>query len=183
MPARSLLRLSPVACLLALLLACSAALAEKPAPLDLSSPSFSGTIPDRFASCDGQTGNSPALAWSAPPASTRSFALLVTDPDAPMGPFTHWTLWNVPPQTRSLPGSVPAEPQLPSGARQGRNDFGHIGYGGPCPPGHAAHRYVFELYAVDTKLTLSPGASKKNLLDALRGHVLAAGRLIGRYAR
>lgn len=152
-------------------------------PLQLSSPSFSGTIPDRYASCSGQTGNSPALTWAAPPAGTRTFALVVTDPDAPFGTFTHWLLWNLPADTRSLPEGVPTEPRLPSGARQGRNSFGKLGYGGPCPPGGAAHRYLFDLYALDTTLALPPGASKKDLLQAIQGHIVAAGQLIGRYPR
>ncbi|MGA7521867.1 MAG: YbhB/YbcL family Raf kinase inhibitor-like protein [Acidobacteriaceae bacterium] len=184
MPARHILRIRRTAPLLVLLaVACNSRppAAQNFAPLHLTSPSFSSTIPGRYASCSGQTGNSPALAWGAPPAGTRSFVLIVTDPDAPFTPFTHWLLWNLPPDTRALPESIPTQPQLPSGARQGRNDFGHIGYGGPCPPGRSAHRYFFDLYALDTTLTLPPGASKKQLVQAMQGHILAAGQLIGRY--
>jgi Raf kinase inhibitor-like YbhB/YbcL family protein len=152
-------------------------------PLHLTSPGFSGTIPDRYASCGGQTGNSPALEWSAPPPGTRSFALIVTDPDAPMGTFTHWLLWNLPPDQHSLPGGVPSQPQLANGARQGHNDFGKLGYGGPCPPPGAAHRYVFTVYALGIRPTLAPGASRQQLVEAIEGHVLAAGQLIGRYGR
>lgn len=184
MATRRILRFGPTAFLL---LACASASysdASSPdgyAALHLRSPSFSGTIPERFASCSGQAGNSPALVWAAPPAGTRSFTLIVTDPDAPFGTFVHWLLWNLPPDMRSLPEGVPTQPQLPSGARQGRNGFGKLGYAGPCPPGRSTHRYVFDLYALDTTLTLPPGAGKKALLDALQGHILAAGQLIGRY--
>jgi hypothetical protein len=175
-----------MACLLALLaVACDrhSLAAENVAQLHLSSPSFSGTIPGRYASCPGQENISPALAWTRPPAGTHSLAVIVTDPDAPEGPFTHWLLWNLPADTRLLPESIAAQPQLPSGARQGRNDFGSIGYGGPCPPGSAAHRYVFDVYALDATLPLPPRATKQELLHALHGHILAAGQLIGRYPR
>ncbi|HEX4038151.1 MAG TPA: YbhB/YbcL family Raf kinase inhibitor-like protein [Acidobacteriaceae bacterium] len=186
MPLRITFRIERVALFLTLIaIACNSrpSAAEEFLPLHLTSTSFSGTIPDRYASCSGQTGNSPALAWDAPPAATRSFVLLVTDPDAPMGTFTHWLLWNLPPETRSLPESLPTRPQLASGARQGRNDFGNLGYGGPCPPGHSAHRYVFDLYALDANLTLAPGASRQQVTQAIRGHILATGKLIGHYAR
>ena len=186
MPLRRTLRLGRAALFLTLTALASnrqAPGAEDFAPLHLTSSSFAGTIPDRYASCSGQTGNSPALAWSAPPGATRSFALVVTDPDAPMGTFTHWLLWNLPPETRSLPEGVPTDPQLANGARQGRNDFGKVGYGGPCPPGHAAHRYVFDLYALDSTLSVAAGASKPQVVAAMRGHIVAAGRLVGRYQR
>lgn len=185
MPFRCCFRFGQVASFLTLIaIACTLpALAQGLSSLQLTSPSFSGAIPGRYASCGGQTGNSPALAWDAPPAGTRSYALIVTDPDAPMGVFTHWLLWNLPPDTRSLPENVPTQPQLASGARQGRNNFGRIGYTGPCPPGGSAHRYLFDLYALDTTLSLPPGASKQALLDALHGHILAAGQLVGRYPR
>lgn len=186
MPMRRKHRPGRVALVVTLLgLACTSfpPAAEGSSPLQLSSPSFSGTIPERYASCSGQTGNSPALAWGAPPSRTRSFALIVTDPDAPMTTFTHWLIWDLPADTRSLPEGVPTEPQLRSGARQGRNGFGRIGYGGPCPPGGAAHRYVFTVYALDARLDLAPGATRQQLVDAMERHVLAAGELIGRYQR
>ncbi|MGA8111419.1 MAG: YbhB/YbcL family Raf kinase inhibitor-like protein [Acidobacteriaceae bacterium] len=186
MPLRRTLRLGRTALFLTLIALASNSRApaqEDFPPLHLTSSSFSGAIPDRYASCSGQTGNSPALAWSAPPAATRSFALVVTDPDAPMGTFTHWLLWNLPAETRALPESVPTDPELASGARQGRNDFGKVGYGGPCPPGHAAHRYVFDLYALDGTLGLAAGASKQQIVAAIRGHIVATGELVGRYQR
>lgn len=185
MSARRIVRFGRMACLLALLaVACnrhSPAADGGPSPLQLRSPSFSEVIPGRYASCRGGANVSPALKWSAAPGGTRSFALIVTDPDAPGGTFTHWLLWNLPASTRSLPESVPAEAELASGARQGRNGFGDLGYGGPCPPGGSTHRYVFELYALDAPLSLAAGATKPELLHAMQGHIVASGRLVGRY--
>ena len=150
--------------------------------MDLTSSSFSnGQIP-RDYTCDGQN-RSPQLAWSAPPAGTRSLALTVTDPDAPSGTFTHWVLFNLPASTRSLPEDLSTSPQLPDGSSQGHNDFSRIGYGGPCPPRGSTHRYVFTLFAVDSLLTLAPGAARDQLESALAGHTLARGKLIARYSR
>lgn len=124
--------------------------------------------------CDGRNV-SPALRWSAPPAGTRSFALLMDDPDAPGGTFTHWLAWGIPGRARSLPAGRPAP-------REGRNDAGRVGYLGPCPPS-GVHRYVFRLYALRAPLPLRSGASKAEFLVALRGRVLASARLLGRYGR
>jgi Raf kinase inhibitor-like YbhB/YbcL family protein len=144
--------------------------------MDLTSADFaSGWIPDEFT-CHG-AGISPPLAWSAPPAGTRSFALIITDPDAPGRTFTHWTLYDLPAETQALAEGLPAQGQLANGARQGRNDFGRIGYGGPCPPGGSAHHYVFALYALDAKLNLPPGATRTQIKSAMQGHVLARGEL------
>lgn len=132
--------------------------------------------------CDG-AGGSPALAWNAGPAGTRSFALLVTDPDAPDGTFTHWVLFNIPAAAQSLAAGLSAQGEQADGSRQGANDFGQTGYGGPCPPGHAPHRYVFELFALDTQLDLPAGASRAQVEAALHSHVLAQGRLVGVYHR
>ena len=185
MVARRIVRLRRMACLLALLAVDynqqSPAAENEVAPLHLTSPGFSGTIPDRYASCPGLSNVSPALTWDAPPHATRSFALIVSDPDAPMGTFTHWLLWNLPAAARSLPESVPTQPMLPNGARQGRNDFGGLGYGGPCPPRGSTHHYIFDLYALDAALTLAPGASRRQLLHALQGHIVASGKLTARY--
>lgn len=150
--------------------------------LDLSSSGLkNGRIPSSFT-CDG-ANTSIDLTWSAPPAGTVSFALILTDPDAPQGTFVHWVLYNLPSTARSLPAAFPAQPQLADGTRQGKNDFDASGYGGPCPPGHAEHRYVFDLYALDATLNLAPGATRPQVEDALKGHILARGRLIGRYSR
>ena len=149
--------------------------------LQLTSSSFrDGRIPKVYT-CDG-ADTSPQLAWSAPPAATKSLALMVIDPDTPMGAFVHWVLYNLPPTTQALPEGVPKQPQLPDGSRQGQNDFPKTGYGGPCPPGSSAHHYVFVLYAVDTKLNLPPEATGKEVEAALKGHVLAHGELVARFS-
>lgn len=151
--------------------------------LTLSSGAFinEGVIP-AANTCDG-ADLSPALSWTKPPDGTKSLALICDDPDAPMGVWVHWVIFNLGPQTTSLAGSVTKAEELPSGARQGKNDFGRIGYGGPCPPKGPAHRYYFKLYALDTTLPLSRGATKKDLEKAMEGHILAQGQLMGRYGR
>jgi Raf kinase inhibitor-like YbhB/YbcL family protein len=141
----------------------------------------SGAIPKAFT-CDG-ADISPALTWAVPPAATQSFALTVVDIDAPVGSFVHWVLYNIPAVARSLPEAVPKVEQLPDGSIQGMTDFDKIGYGGPCPPGKSPHRYVFSLYAVDSKLNLPAAVTRRHLEKALRGHVLAHGELIGKYQR
>lgn len=150
--------------------------------MELTSSSFrDGRIPNEFT-CDG-AGGSPQLAWTAPPATAVSLALVVTDPDAPGGTFVHWVLYDLPASLRALPTALPTLGQLPDGSRQGHNDFGNLGYGGPCPPGHSTHRYVFDLYALDAPLNLPPGATRKQVAAAMQGHILARGELIGRYSR
>lgn len=150
--------------------------------LQLSSSSFQdGRIPKQFT-CDG-ADISPALTWTAPPPATKSLALIEVDPDAPMGGFTHWLLYNLPAEKRSLHEGLPKVEQLPDGSRQGSNDFGKIGYGGSCPPHNSEHRYVFLLYALDTTIDLPPGATRDLVENALKGHVMAHGQLIARYAR
>jgi Raf kinase inhibitor-like YbhB/YbcL family protein len=150
--------------------------------LELTSASFrGGEIPKKFTCDDEDT--SPELAWSAPPAATRSFTLIVVDPDAPLGSFVHWVLYDLPAEKRELPEGLPKQDQLADGSRQGRNDFDKIGYGGPCPPAGSAHHYVFVLYALDSRLNLPAGATRKQVENALKGHVLARGELIGRYQR
>lgn len=151
--------------------------------LDLRSSSFSGdTIPNTYSSCDGQKSISPELSWKAPPAGTQSFALIATDRDSPFGwNFVHWVFYDLPPDKRELSEGIAKQEQLPDGSRQGRNGYGDIGYVGPCPPWHSPHRYVFDLYALDTKLNLPPGASKKQVAKAIDGHILASGELIGKF--
>jgi Raf kinase inhibitor-like YbhB/YbcL family protein len=152
--------------------------------LQVSSAVFDagGTIPEKYT-CDGDDV-SPPLAWGGVPGGTQSFALIVDDPDAPSGIFTHWVLFNLPAQATGLPEGVPAQATLDDGARQGTNSFRKPGYGGPCPPrGHGTHRYFFKLYALDAMLDLDAGATKEDLTGAMQGHVLAEGELMGRYAR
>jgi Raf kinase inhibitor-like YbhB/YbcL family protein len=150
----------------------------------LRSPAFAdgAAIPVRHT-CDGPDV-SPPLAWSDAPAGTRSFALIMDDPDAPAGTWVHWVLYNLPAATSELPETVAKVEGLDlGGARQGRNDFRHPGYGGPCPPPGPAHRYIFKLYALDAVLELRPGAKKPELEAAMQGHMLAMAQLVGTYAR
>ena len=151
--------------------------------LEISSTAFEpgGAIPKEYTA-DG-ANRSPPLRWSEPPAGTRSLALVCEDPDAPRGTWVHWVLFNLPAQTRELEKGVPTDEGLANGARQGKNDFGKIGYGGPSPPKGKPHRYFFKLYALDATLDLPAGATRAQLADALRGHVLAEGQLLGTYGR
>jgi Raf kinase inhibitor-like YbhB/YbcL family protein len=138
-------------------------------------------IPVRFT-CEGEDV-SPPLQWSGAPVDTRSFALICEDPDAPRGTWIHWVLYNLPSGAVELVQGVPPLPELPSGARQGGNDFGKIGYGGPCPPPGKPHRYFFRLYALDILLSLAPGATRDELEAAMNQHILAQGTLMGVYQR
>lgn len=131
---------------------------------------------------DGED-RSPDLAWSEIPVETRSFALVVDDPDAPRGVWVHWVLFNLPADAVELAAGVPRAPELPSGARQGVNDSGDVGYGGPCPPRGASHRYFFRLYALDCALNLPPGVNRSDLDEAMAGHILAEATLMGTYQR
>jgi Raf kinase inhibitor-like YbhB/YbcL family protein len=137
-------------------------------------------IPAKYT-CDG-ADISPPLQWDAVPEGTKSTALISDDPDAPMGTWVHWILWNLPADTKELAENVPADEILPNGARQGTTDFGKIGYGGPCPPS-GTHRYFFKIYALDTELDLAAGARKAELVKAMEGHILGQGQLIGKYKR
>jgi len=150
--------------------------------IKVSSTAFAegGMIPAKYT-CD-EEDISPPLAWDSIPEGTKTLALVCDDPDAPMGTWVHWVLFNLPVDISELPGNVPPERELESGAKQGTNDFGRIGYGGPCPPG-GTHRYYFKLYALDAVLDLEAGARKPQLLEAMEGHILAEGQLMGRYSR
>lgn len=150
--------------------------------MELKSAAFSqgGAIPPKYT-CDGDD-ISPALSWSAGPDGTQSFALIAEDPDAPMGTWTHWVMWNIPASERSLPEKVAGEKQLANGAVQGTSSFKKVGYGGPCPPG-GKHRYFFKLFALDKKLSLEPGARKEDLLKEIKGHILGEAQLMGTYTR
>ena len=136
-------------------------------------------IPDRYG-----CGNfSPALSWSDVPTNTQSIAVLCDDPDAPIGDWVHWVVFNLAPETRALPENVARDAQLPGGAIQGINDYNRNGYDGPCPPPGQRHRYFFKVYALDTRLALDTQARKKDLLKAMNGHILAQGSLWGTYTR
>ncbi len=151
--------------------------------LELTSKAFQpgGTIPKPYTG-DG-ADHSPPLGWSEPPAGTKSLALICDDPDAPRGTWVHWVLFNLPPETRELGEGVPATETLDSGAKQGTNDFGNVGYGGPAPPRGKPHRYFFNLYALDGTVDLPAGATKAKLVVAMKGHILAQGQLTGTYGR
>jgi len=151
--------------------------------LQLTSSAFEheSNIPTQF-SCDGRN-ISPELSWSAAPAGTKSFALVMDDPDAPIpGGYTHWLVYNIPASANHIPENAPNQDRLPSGGIQGKNDSGKYGYTGPCPPS-GTHRYYFRLYALDTELSQDSAASKASLEKAIHGHVLATAELLGRYKR
>jgi hypothetical protein len=150
--------------------------------LKLTSPAFpeGGAIPKQYT-CDGKDV-SPPLAWSDVPAATKGFALICDDPDAPAAVWVHWVAYGLPASSTGLPEAVPARDEITGGGLQGKNDFRKTGYGGPCPPG-GTHRYVFTVYALDSDVTLAAGATKAQLLAAVRGHVLAEGKLTGKYSR
>lgn len=151
--------------------------------IQLTSDAFSEgqPIPSRHAY--DQQDISPELRWSGVPSTAKSLALIADDPDAPMGTWVHWVLYDIAPEKTGLPEGLPKSPELPDGARQGVNDYKGIGYGGPCPPPGKPHRYFFKLYAVDAKMDLKSGLTKKELLKAIEGHVLGEGELMGTYQR
>lgn len=157
--------------------------AEKPARMVIKSPAFQngGGIP-RKHTCDGEDG-SPRLSWSEAPPAAKMFALIADDPDAPGGTWVHWVIYDIPASIKELPESIASGETLASGAKQGVNDFRKTGYGGPCPPPGSPHRYFFRLYALDAATNLKPRATKQQLLDAIKGHVLAEAELVGKYSR
>jgi Raf kinase inhibitor-like YbhB/YbcL family protein len=140
-----------------------------------------GAIPQKFT-CDGSDA-SPQLTWTDPPSKTQSFALIMDDPDAPAGTWVHWVIYDLPANSRELAEGVTRQEQLSNGARQGRNDFGKIGYGGPCPPPGKPHRYFFKLFALDARLDLKAGGRKSDVERAMQGHILAQTEWMGRYSR
>jgi Raf kinase inhibitor-like YbhB/YbcL family protein len=146
------------------------------AKINVTSAAFQegGSIPSRFT-CDG-SDTSPPLQISGIPPETKSLVLIADDPDAPGGVFTHWLLWNIPPKTTSI-----SQGSAPNGV-QGTNDFGKAGYRGPCPP-PGTHRYSFKVFAIDRQLDLRSRAKRSEVEAAMRGHIIAQGELVGRYAR
>ncbi len=160
----------------AIFLAAIASFAAGGAKMKITTSAFQegGNIPSKF-SCDG-ADTSPPLQIADVPSGAKSLVLIVDDPDAPSGLFTHWTVWNIPPQTSSI-----AEGSTPNGV-QGTSDFGKSGYGGPCPPS-GTHRYYFKIFALDRELDLPSGAKRGQLDAAMKGHAIAQGELMGRYSR
>jgi Raf kinase inhibitor-like YbhB/YbcL family protein len=147
------------------------------AKMKISSSAFQegGAIPEKFSK-NGQNV-SPELRIEGAPAEAKSLALIVDDPDAPVGLFTHWLVWNIDPKTTEI-----AESSAPNGAVQGTNDYPNLGYGGPQPPS-ATHRYYFKIFALDRMLDLKSGAKRREVDAAMRGHVIGQGELMGRYSK
>lgn len=150
--------------------------------MEIKSSAFKegGMIPKKYT-CDGKDV-SPPLSWSNMPGGIKSFALIFDDPDAPMGTWVHWVVYNIPGNSNQLPEDVSHDKGLSDGTLQGTTDFQRTGYGGPCPPS-GIHRYYFKLYALDTTLNLQPGATKEELLTAMGGHVIEQAQLMGKYSR
>lgn len=151
--------------------------------LELTSEAFAEgeRIPARHT-CDGED-LSPPLSVRGVPDKAEALALIADDPDAPGTTWVHWVLYGLPPDTGALPENVPSSEEVLGGARQGENDFGDLGYGGPCPPPGEDHRYVFKLYALRGTPALDAGASKEELLAAIEGRIVEEARLTGRYER
>jgi len=156
---------------------------EESPKLDISSAAFNDgeEIPLRNT-CDGKN-ISPPLKWSGIPESTRSLVLICDDPDAPAGTWVHWVLYDLPPTVSELAEAVSQSGTPAQAGTQGVNDFKGLGYGGPCPPPGMPHRYFFKLYALDEKLNLKPGATKNEVVNAMKGHTLAEGQLMGSYKK
>jgi Raf kinase inhibitor-like YbhB/YbcL family protein len=138
-------------------------------------------IPSKFT-CEGKDV-SPQLSWTGNPPDAKSQALIVDDPDAPGGVFTHWVIFNLPADVQQLEEGVPVREKLSNGALQGKNGTGRIGYMGPCPPRGPIHHYRFTLYTLDKKLELKAGSSKEQLLEAMSGHITSQVRLVGVFSR
>lgn len=152
-------------------------------PFRIESAAFTaGAAIPRKHTCDS-ADVSPPLRWAEPPAGTKMFALICDDPDAPAGTWVHWVIYSIPPGATGLAEGVPPSKTLADGSKQGVNDFGKVGYGGPCPPRGKPHRYFFKLYALGADPGLGPGASKGQLLKAIEGKLLAQAELIGTYGR
>ncbi len=139
------------------------------------------TIPTKYT-CDGENV-SPPLGWTDPPPTTKSIALILDDPDAPGGVFNHWVMFNLPAATTELAEGVPTDGELASGARQGTNSFGLVGYAGPCPPPGPGHRYFFKIFFLNKVLDLAAGATKAQVEAAMEGSIVGSSELLGRYSR
>ena len=171
-----------------LLVGCRSAATDMPAasatpgPFTLTSTAFAHqeAIPTLYT-CDGED-RSPPLRWSEPPASTKSLTLICEDPDAPVGTWIHWVIYDLPPDLRTLSEGIPPDEHPTVGGTHGKNSWRRLGYGGPCPP-RGKHRYFFRLSALDTTLDLKPGASVEQVRKAMEGHILAQAELMGTYTR
>lgn len=175
------------ACLAVFMLFCGNGLSTKSGGAAMGSLTVTSTafvegdmVPKQYT-CDGRDV-SPPLSWSGIPDGAKSIALICDDPDAPVGTWVHWVVYDMPASTSGLPEHVTAAGGLPRGAKQGMNDFRKMDYGGPCPPG-GIHRYFFKVYALDRELGLREGATRAELVKSMEGHILAQGQLMGRYSR
>ena len=157
--------------------------AEAKMEFALTIPGFTngGDISKKFT-CDAEDV-SPQLTWSDSPKGTVAFAVLVDDPDAPVGNWNHWAIWNIPGESQGLAQGIPKTSHLPDGSVQGTNDFRKVGYNGPCPPAGKPQRYYFKLFALDQKLNLESTAGKKELETAMKGHILSQTVWMGHYQR
>lgn len=162
---------------------CLAAERTERVPMELTSSAIKEgqPIPAKYT-CEGKD-ISPPLKWSGVPAAAKTLALVVDDPDAPVGDWFHWLVYNLPITSSELPEGQPKTQALPTGGQQGRNDFKRLGYGGPCPPPGKPHRYFFKLYALDAQLNLAPNVTGKELQSAMTNHILAEVGLMGTYER
>jgi Raf kinase inhibitor-like YbhB/YbcL family protein len=151
--------------------------------LTISSPEFKNneSIPSKFTGYGKDV--SPPLVWSNIPANAKSLALILDDPDAPSGLFTHWIIFNIPSDSKELKEAIPNTSKLSDGSLQGESSFGSIGYHGPLPPPGPRHRYQFTIYALDQKLNIKAGSSRQRLLQAMEGHIIEQSRLTGIYQR
>jgi len=170
-----------VLCCVLVLAFAGAAYAQTNMKLRSSAFAPGNAIPKQF-SCDGQN-ISPAIAWRGTPASAKTLALIVDDPDAPSGTFVHWVVYNLPASVKYLPQDVPKTPTITGGGLQGHNGTGKDGYKGPCPPAGPVHHYHFRIYALDTDLKLGPGATADQVEAAIKGHVIGEGETVGTYQR
>ncbi|MFH1052352.1 MAG: YbhB/YbcL family Raf kinase inhibitor-like protein [bacterium] len=137
-------------------------------------------IPSKYT-CDGEN-ISPQIAWTNYPKRTETFVLIADDPDAPMGTWVHWVVYNIPTDDLEFKENFPKDEKFENGTMQGTTDFRRVGYGGPCPPS-GTHRYFFKIYALDVKLNVKPGLTKKEILKEMEGHIIAEGQLMGKYKR
>ena len=141
---------------------------------------YGGMIPKDFT-CQGEN-ISPSLNWDGVHKNTKTFALICEDPDAPGGTWIHWVIYNIPGDKKSLQKDFPRTKLLDDGTKQGTNDFGRIGYGGPCPP-HGIHSYIFKLYALDSALNLQAGVNNLDVMSAMQNHILEKCELMGKYGK
>jgi Raf kinase inhibitor-like YbhB/YbcL family protein len=179
-------RLASAALILSLAAGCGGEAPGTSGTISLRSPGFTPTtrIPDRHAKTGGNV--SPALTWTDAPAGTKEFAVLVDDPDAPGGTFTHWVAYGIPAHAKGLPEGIPSGAEKPpalDGGVQGKNSWGEIGWGGPDPPAGPAHKYSFQVYALKEPIPLGPGATGAQLVEALKGRTLGSGRFLATYGR